>query len=187
MLPRYRAPSQNWHQSLVYYVASTDPQDTGMKKHVPLLLLGSFLMILFQCMTSVGVLVGTFSAACDTSDQCGQGKFCEVAVTSRCRFCGETVPMPMQTLSNGDTLNWAQHERYSGYNTSLAVELCAAAADPEQPDFRVKGVDAVSATFTFYQASISQWCEYCVHPIDMTVDPVTYVGMLYTQTECHIM
>ena len=48
MLPRCRAPSQNWHQSLVYYVASTDPQDTGMKKHVPLLLLGSFLMILFQ-------------------------------------------------------------------------------------------------------------------------------------------
>lgn len=140
---RAEAPT-NQHQVAVFCAASDDPELVGL---LPRMLLWSFLLVLFQSMAAVGVFVGTFRPACQTSDQCFEGGFCNVD-SGRCDYCsGEYGPLAMETEGTcviGEklqnflttksedcaTYNWPYDENFAGFNTTAVRLVCA---DPTGP------------------------------------------------------
>ena len=57
-------------------------------------------MVGLQSMAALGVFIGTSETACATSDQCGAGTpgtYCMVGHTDRGGYCGDDVPLPLET------------------------------------------------------------------------------------------
>lgn len=110
---------------MTFYTVSEDPKDMVHKQKVPLLYFVSFVMVFAQCATVVAVIVGTWTPACLTNDQCGSGMFCSVGVSDRCQYCGSHAPGIVQYGENGETYNAVFDGRFAGFNSSFVAELCA--------------------------------------------------------------
>jgi hypothetical protein len=160
----------NWHQIAVYF-ASLPAADEDAAWSVITVLAG-FAMVLGQCAVAAGLFIGTRRPSCESSDQCAQkGTWCAVGDGDRCQFCGNLVPLPLQTdRATGGTLNQPEYEDFAGFNATLVEEVCADPTDYDgRPDW------ATSATFP---KLVKSWCETCVSPIDIRVDPLTIDSLL---------
>ena len=127
-------------RSNVFFFALA-PEDADALQRVCGLLAGAA-MVARQSLVAVGVLVGTISPACGSSDQCPQaGTYCAVGARDRCRFCGEDSPLPPQTdPTTGVVLNQSpEAPDFAGFNlTAVTVESYSpvgealASLDPQQ-------------------------------------------------------
>jgi hypothetical protein len=111
----------NWHQGMIFYLTSEDPQDAGMRARAPLLFASSWAMVLLQCCTALAVTQSTVLPSCKTSDQCPAGLYCQIGFNDRCQFCGSNVPLVMQHDDDGGTYNAVFHERFVGYNATYGA------------------------------------------------------------------
>ena len=114
----------NWHQAMVFFAASDDPEDAEMVTRLPLMLLVSLVMVGAQCATVVAVLVGTFTPACLTNDQCFAGNYCSVGFTNRCQYCGSHAPVIIHYGEDGKTYNNVYDRNFAGFNRTYVEELC---------------------------------------------------------------
>ena len=165
----------NWHQSSVYF-ATLPPshEDAGSSSCV---MLGGVMMVLGQCMALIAVYVGTFIPSCKTSDQCARGTFCWLVRTDRCEPCGQGHPLPVQTdPATGGTLNDPDMANFAGWNTTAVAEICSNPID-------VIEINNAGVEDLYPRAAVASWCEACVHPIDMTVDPMTHPGIVAANVE----
>jgi hypothetical protein len=115
----------NHPRSNVYFAAA-GPEDADVIQRGCGLLAG-VAMVALQCMVVVGVVLGSASPACSSSDQCQQaGMFCEVGGRNRCVFCGTSTPLPAQTdPATGGALNDPNAADFVGFNLTAVAELCA--------------------------------------------------------------
>ena len=75
-----------WHQAVVFFAGSQDPQDVAMQKRLPWMFAVSVLMVAAQVATVAAVIIGTATPACLTNDQCNPGMYCSVGWSNRCQF-----------------------------------------------------------------------------------------------------
>ena len=73
----------NFHQAMVFYSTSKEPQDAAMHARAPLLLAVSWMIVILQCMVSAGVYKGTMFPSCRSNTMCGQGQFCLLGYAPR--------------------------------------------------------------------------------------------------------
>ena len=73
----------NFHQAMVFYSTSKEPQDAAMHARAPLLLAVSWMIVILQCMVSAGVYKGTMFPSCRSNNMCGQGQFCLLGYAPR--------------------------------------------------------------------------------------------------------
>ena len=95
-----------------------------MVKRVPLMFFVSLVMVAAQCATVVAVLVGTFTPACLTNDQCFAGNYCSVGFTNRCQYCGSHAPVIIHYGEDGKTYNNVYDRNFAGFNRTYVEELC---------------------------------------------------------------
>jgi hypothetical protein len=123
-------------------------------------------------MVAIALLAGVALPSCESSDQCQQkGTYCGHGLSSRCGYCGQQTPLPLQTdPTTGGTLNNADSTipDFVGFNVTLVAEVCS------NPTERV-GWNAYGSgqEMPFTRAAVASWCEGCVSVIDMAVDPLT--------------
>ena len=159
----------NWHQSTVHFAALEPEDHAGHSWRAMLALLGGVLMVLGQCMVAVALLAGVGLPSCESSDQCQKGTYCGRGSSSRCGYCGQQTPLPLQIdPTTGGTLNNADSTDFVGFNVTLVTEVCS------NPRDRV-GWDAYGGgdELPFSSAAVASWCEACVTVMDMAVDPLT--------------
>eukprot|EP01043_Picozoa_sp_COSAG02_P050629 COSAG02_NODE_5227_length_4525_cov_1.708540_2_plen_513_part_00 len=178
----------NFHQATVHFLATDAPEDAVMARRASLLYAGSLAMVGLQSATAVGLLVGTSEPSCATSDQCGAGKFCRSLFshsTNRCGYCGNEVPLPLETegackvesiafVGEGTvadtactTRNHAGDPNHVGFNLTRVAEVCTV------PYAEHVGLDGFINVITFRNDTVASWCETCVRD-DGTVDPLTF-------------
>ena len=126
VLARLEESPTNWHQGTVFAFARQDAEPE-MARRARILLAGSFAIVLLQCWTAVAIFTGTVFQACQTSDQCRPGQYCQVGEfaagdlaapgAGRCAFCGGRPPLEVQLDLSGATLNVRQT---SPFRTILA-------------------------------------------------------------------
>jgi hypothetical protein len=115
----------NWHQCIVFFLTSTEADDEPMKQWLPLMLAGSWLMVLIQCAACLAVVIGVALPSCRSSDQCPDGQYCQVGFSNRCGFCGSNAPLIMQVNDvTGQTFNAIFDPNFAGYNTTLVKQVC---------------------------------------------------------------
>ena len=153
----------NWFQATVYFATlPPDDADGAAAAWSLLSLVASMFMVVGQCLAATAVFSGTINKSCGTSDQCPEaGTYCHVGGNSRCLFCGSDAPLP--GVSNGSPTQQAWSEGDSLHNSSLVAAMCAAPTDRE-----------AYAGNTFPASAVASWCETCVHPIDFTVDQMSF-------------
>ena len=174
----------NLHQATVFFAASDDPEDSA--RALRLLALGCA-TVLAQCAVACGVFIGIRVPACESSDQCDDGMFCEVD-TGRCYHCGGRypggVPVPMEIgpscvmgdsglTVEGDgctTLNEPGDPNFSGFNHTSVKALCdvPAVVEVEAPG----NFDAGLVVEVWSKERVFSWCDACVE-INYEVDPLT--------------
>jgi hypothetical protein len=116
----------NWHQAVVFFVATSELEDEAMKAYVPAMFATSVLMTVVQCMTAMAVFISTILPSCRTSDQCPAGLYCQIGFSYRCQFCGSNAPLIMQFDVDGiGTYNQVFDENFRGYNHSTVAAVCA--------------------------------------------------------------
>lgn len=156
----------NLHQFAIFQAAaleaSTNPENQAAGPLV-VTVVAEALMVLMQCMVSVGVLVGTVLPACATSDQCRRGFYCHVGGRFRCNYCGTAgVPLPPQYDDAGN--------RIGKLDPRLNLTgLPAACADPSS----TYPIQYPSSSFAGLPSAVASWCQTCVHPTDYTIDQMT--------------
>lgn len=169
VIRRIAGAPANWHQTVVFFAASSEPEDAATRKRVPLMFLASVLMVLGQCMAAVSVFVGTLEPSCESSDQCRVGGWCQV-VQQRCRYCGEaTLPIQFDPVT-GASYNDYTDEAFVGYNLTLAAITCATPTDLQATRGRHKGEFQT-------RDSVASWCDACLHPTTGTVDALTEISL----------
>jgi hypothetical protein len=169
----------NFHQATVYFCASDELADEEYARKAPVLMLTSWLLVLLQCMASMGVYVGTFRPSCASSDHCAPGLYCENSGGRRCIFCGQDVPLPLDTdgpctfngfLTVSDpvcrTYNEPIDPNFSGFNLTRVATVCTT------PYIDRVGLRADGGPYFLPAPMVKSWCERCVHAIDGTVDPL---------------
>jgi hypothetical protein len=134
------------------------------------LFVGSFIIVVMQCVVALGVLAGTELPSCKTNDQCAPGMYCRVGVNTRCEFCQDS-PLQMQTdPDTGDTYNVVYDRRYVGVNETYAAEVCA------NPTAAAAAIDrgSLAATLSpFVADTVVAWCDNCVHSGTGSVDTLS--------------
>jgi hypothetical protein len=169
MVKRIAGAPANWHQTVLFFAASSSPEDAEMRARAPRMFLASVLMVLGQCMASVSVLTGTLEPSCESSDQCRLGGWCQV-VQRRCRYCGEgALPLQIDSVT-GASYNDYKHEAFVGYNLTHAAIMCAAPSDMLASRGGSRGEFLT-------RDSVASWCDACLHPATGTVDPLTEVSL----------
>ena len=128
IVARLTATPPNLHQATVYF-ADADQHHDERKASRWLLLCGSALLVFGQCVAAVGVAIGTIEPACSSSAHCSEGAYCRLGGTDRCTYCGDDLPLPLQTnVTTGVTLNLSPNvPEFSGFNATLVAEVCLAA------------------------------------------------------------
>jgi hypothetical protein len=148
-----------------------DEQDAEKRHKAPLLFIPSIVMVLVQCMTVCGAVVGVYLPSCMTNDMCDvRGSFCcmECERTyNRCNYCGLDCPIPMETMADGTTLNYGLDENFIGFNLTTVNQLCTAPFKAMGPT--PQQADQPSA---FPAQAVQAWCEACVR-VTGQVDPAT--------------
>jgi hypothetical protein len=185
--------SPNMHQALVHWAAAEegDGHHVDAASHRGPALFASAFMVLGQCIVVVAVWLGAALPACSTSDQCGEGMYCNVGQMNRCVFCGTDVPLPEQVdPTTGNTLNWpyaqdgiSLNPDFGGYNTTLVAEVCAAPTDRPGLGGLTR---SLHTSWIMPKSAVVSWCETCVRPLDSnlrpqidgTVDPLTGAGLI---------
>jgi hypothetical protein len=142
----------NFHQTMVFLAVSDAPEEAELRAWAPLLLLGSWLIVLLQVLVSAGVYKGTMFPSCQSNDMCGQGQFCLLHFApgagttllgtgrnARCSFCDSgMIPLDMQLAATAapncntavpsspecPVMNNGQEAYSAGFNLSYVVELC---------------------------------------------------------------
>lgn len=164
IVTRLTAAPTNWHQSVVYF--ATLPREDVDAARAWLAMAASVLMVLGQCLVAVGVFVGTATPSCENNDQCTlKGAFC-FADESRCQFCSASIPIdnPVEQVLEPATLN-----------RTLVEQVCAEPTDRTFIEWRCTTAcyDHTHTHTHWERHSVASWCAACVHPLDMTVNPVT--------------
>lgn len=160
VVARWTEAPTNWHQSTAYFaVLPREDEDAGRRWNA---MLGGVLMVIAQCMAVVGLFVGTFIPSCMSNDQCEQkGTFCWLGRTDRCDKCGSATPLVVETgVNDPDAADFV------GFNTTAVAEICRNPVDVVQ--INNGGFEDI-----YPRAAVASWCAACVHPLDMSVDPVT--------------
>ena len=104
-------PRVQWHQAVVFFAGSEDPQDAAMQQRLPWMFLVSVLMVAAQVATVAAVIIGTATPACFTNDQCGRGQYCSIGWSNRCQFW--YVELPLEIFVTNDLLSHTtSHERW---------------------------------------------------------------------------
>ena len=182
------ASPANFHQSVIYYAASADPEDADMRAKAPLLYFGSLLMALMQIATTIGVYSGTFHPSCSSSIQCGTGTWCK---TDQCAYCGDSIPLLQEvegecvyelnryggesTVEDAAcfTYNNPRDPNYVRFNKTAIAEICG------EPAARMGTSEGGRGEPELYPlADVASWCESCVHPIDGVVDGFTQPSLI---------
>jgi hypothetical protein len=162
LVARLTEAPTNLHQATVYF-AGREPEHEDAGKAMVSFLAGLAIVGL-QSAVAVGVVMGTVSPSCISSDQCAAGTFCAVGGAQRCWYCGENAPLPAQIdPATGGTLNDAYATNFASYNLTGVAEVCA------DPSLSVMQVSLGTHQDT---ADATSWCEACVRN-DGTVDPLT--------------
>lgn len=156
-----------------------------MAAKLPLLYLGSVVLVLMQILTASAVWIGTILPSCFNTYQCDKGFWCRLGTANRCSFCGEWQPLPAQyegqcrfgstgngvntvenylTIADPDCTNYNNpfDSNFVGFNMTLVKLVCTAPSAREN----ING-DMLTA------AAVQSWCEQCVHPVDWSVDSIT--------------
>ena len=154
----------NWHQATVQSACSGSPD-------APRFVSIAAAMVLTQLLAAMGLLSGVAIPSCVASDQCAASHFCEHG-SQRCSLCGDTVPLPVQVNADGSTLNHVPDLNFAGFNRTMVQEVCSVPAD------RI-GLNSIGVSFNFPKASVQEWCETCVHPIDLRVEAVDAKQFIY--------
>lgn len=160
---------QNWHQSAVHFAAlSPGDEDAGWTFWA---VLGSLFMVFGQCVAAMALMVGTVIPSCGTTDQCGQGgTFCDVGNTQRCMYCGQDVPLQVQTDPlTGGSMNNANYYRFPDFerfNLTLVAEVCA------EPTERWGLSKTGGGKHLYARAGVASWCAACVRQ-DGSVDELS--------------
>jgi hypothetical protein len=117
-------------------------------------LLAGAAMVVLQCLVVVGVITGTGTPACGSSDQCHQaGMYCAIGANDRCMFCG-AAPLPPQTdPATGGVLNDVWALDFAGYNLTAVAELCA------DPSLYMGGWQLATGDVVHTVSSIVSWCK----------------------------
>ena len=136
----------NFHQATVHFLATDAAEDAGMKRRTPLLFACSLAMVLMQCLVAVGVMVGTATSSCTSSDQCDAGTWCSVGGQDRCNFCGQADVMPRKDQTT---------------NLTAIAQVCT---------MPYSGARAWGKTVP--NTTVASFCEACVRN-DGTIDPLT--------------
>eukprot|EP01051_Picozoa_sp_SAG22_P017000 SAG22_NODE_2526_length_2475_cov_2.738215_1_plen_317_part_00 len=178
------APPANFHQCTVFFLASDAAEDAPQRAKAPLLFLASLAMVLTQTAAALGVFTGTFWPSCATSAHCGRGSYCLLAAISRCKYCGNNIPLPLEvagactfgpnrwggrsTLADAscETRNFPRDPNFAGFNLSMVAETCSVPA-------AITGLSNDGGPAVYSAAGVASWCETCVHPIDLVVDQTT--------------
>jgi hypothetical protein len=188
------APS-NWHQMVVYYASSDDPQDADMRVNAPYLFIAGCIMVFMQLSTVFGIIFGAELPSCETNSQCTEGAYCRLGMTNRCEFCDSTPlrrqvdPVTSKVLNDRSDPNFlgraegarAGYERWNGYNSTYALELCA--MDPEVARTAYGGVATDHEGNKFTAAAIVAWCDGCIHPTTGTVDGMNSIWHSHASIE----
>lgn len=168
--------------------ADSDLTSAEAKKIAPWMVIGSIAIVVFQCATSIAVMMGSFRKSCSSSDQCPPNTYCLVGYNQRvrpsfkimavmqdsalansfrhllhqCDYCGS---FRLHLLING-TLIDGEDEEYWPEKKQLVLQVCddPTTAPSRGEDMRPLGIP-----------QIQSWCETCVHAIDGAVD-TTGVG-----------
>lgn len=133
----------NFHQCTVFFLSSSDPEE---RKKAPLLFVGSVLMVLAQCLTSMAVVHGIVYQSCTENENCPMAGDMFCGAERRCVFCGEAVPLLQQGSCTPDprpeysesfcvstsetsgtetgTLNLPQADDFIGFNKSYVQAVC---------------------------------------------------------------
>lgn len=171
MISRLVAADTNWHQCTVYFLTTEAEEDAELRAKAPLLLAGSYVIVVAQCATAMAIWFGTFFPACASDDFCEKGEYCNLD-TTRCDRCGAVTPLPMQTNAAGETFNYFGDPRFVGFNITAAAELCA---DP----VATIGTDGLGTSLPFSARTVTAWCRGCFtveQPgVSGSVDPMTAV------------
>ena len=158
----------NWHQGTVYFLSSNAPEDATMKKYVPWMFLFSVIIVFAQCATAAGILTSIFWPACIFSDQCITGMYCEIGMRNRCRYCGNSAPLPMENAIDAETgqavtYNQAEDLEYAGFNLTAVADLCSSAAVGVNQEAKL--ILMKLDTFDRSVESVIEWCDRCVRPL----------------------
>ena len=100
-----------------------------MARRAPLLYTGSLAMVGLQSATAAGVLWGTMSPSCATSDQCDAGTYCNVGRFDRCVFCGISGPLVdeignLTRVAEVCTMPYTEHGWASNATVASWCETC---------------------------------------------------------------
>jgi Zn ribbon nucleic-acid-binding protein len=144
----------NWHQCMVYFMTTDAEADVQMRALAPAMLVGSYVIVIAQCATVVGIVAGTLFPACENNDFCANGEACNID-TKTCVRCGATQPLRMQRSSTtSETFNWFRDPLFAGYNTTAYAELCDAPAASD-------GLNSLGTPLLWSKESVVSWCHSC--------------------------
>ena len=195
IMARLSTHPANFHQCAVL-LASTDgskhTRASGtFKDSAAVYYAASLSMALTQCITACGVWKGTFYPSCSSNDHCMAGTWCYTMHGQRCGYCGDELPLPrqdvgtcvlepnqyggVQTVEDDRCMsyNFPRDPNFAGFNKTYVAELCTAPPDGLSP-----GQNNNGNPDQYAQVDVVSWCEACVHPIDLTVNPETNPSLI---------
>ena len=126
------SPPDNYHQCVVYFLTTEAEADADLRAVAPIMLVGSYVMVIVQVMTASAIWVNALLPACGNNDMCMDGMYCHSQNRGGyglCYNCGAVVPLLLQTDTEGNTLNYYRAPDFAGYNTTAMAELCADPVD----------------------------------------------------------
>jgi hypothetical protein len=150
------------HQAVVFFLGSRADEDAEIRRvKAPAMFFAGLVLILFQTVTTIGVLTGAFGSPCAHSDMCERGAFCLVGGSGRCAACGAKPPLKPNVTAcdwTSSTLRVGRAESRGMCHVPFApdtvLQLCA---DPvELPGWDIDFDGNVKVD------TVREWCSACV-------------------------
>lgn len=145
--------------------SQADIDDDFQRVKGPAMFCAGLVLIMFQIMTTIGVLSGTYGHACMHSDMCERGSYCIVGGMKKCASCGGKPPLEPNTTACDWTSRTVRAGRaeesgqcFVPLDGDRVSQLCA---NPQElPGWDIDFAKTVSIS------TIEEWCNACV--IDLT-------------------